>query len=266
MSCSPDELEPPWARDPRIQLGSIGWRMGSGEGYMIDWSADVEQACPTVEVAVAYLHRHPPAPRTWRRWIASWLAEISGEEASQDEAEETASPWDELVETEELTADDAAYPVAVRNATDGVAVPWARPNVTPQGALRYSARETGWWARWLVTECPDRGAYLDSQPTPPPAWSRIASSARTGVAEMADGIEGALCTLAATGVLPPAWLGDKPPRPIEWAELADERDHWLWWVSDTFDDPASWRAYVAKFSPPSPEWKRALEEDYLGFA
>ena len=38
MSRAPDaepELEPPWAAYPWIRYGSIGWRMGCGEDYLI---------------------------------------------------------------------------------------------------------------------------------------------------------------------------------------------------------------------------------------
>jgi hypothetical protein len=30
-------LPPPWMRYPRIPMGSIGWRMGQGESYLVEW-------------------------------------------------------------------------------------------------------------------------------------------------------------------------------------------------------------------------------------
>jgi hypothetical protein len=272
MSCSgADELEPPWAAYPWIPLGSIGWRMGSGEGYMIEWGEAVR--CSTVDQALEYLQRHPPAPHSWRRWIASWLARIGVEDSEidddEDDDDDEATSWDERVEEEGLIAEDAAYPVFVRNALreGGMTVPWASARATPHGALRYSARELGWWARWLATACPDRGAYLDAQPPPPDAWVMVERSARTGVAAVpyeTGGLEALVCTLAATGTLPPAWIAGHEPRGgIEYGDDADDRDRWLWWVTETFDDAASWQRYLAAW-PPAPEsWGTAFAEHYL---
>ncbi|WP_309603358.1 hypothetical protein [Sphingomonas sp.] len=33
----PDELLPPWLKYPHIGLGSIGWRMGYGEDYWMEF-------------------------------------------------------------------------------------------------------------------------------------------------------------------------------------------------------------------------------------
>lgn len=269
MSCSgADELEPPWAAFPWIPAGSIGWRMGSGEGYLIEWGDYVEGACPSVEAAIEYLQRHLPAPRTWRSWIAGWLGRLAGDE-DDDESESDASPWDDRVEEEGLVAEDAAYPVFVRNALreGGLAVPWASDRETLRGALRYSARELGWWARWLATECPDRGAYLDAQPPPGDEWVMVERSARTGVAAVpyeTGGLEALVCTLAATGTLPPAWVAGHAPRgEIEYGDDADDRDRWLWWATSTFEDAASWRRYLAAW-PAAPEiWGNAFAEHYL---
>lgn len=261
MSCSPDELEPPWARFPWIQLGSIGWRMGSGEGYLMEWG---DLTFPSVDAAIEYLHRHPPAPRSWKSWVSGWLAGIAGEELDDDSDEE--SPWDARVEEEGLIGEDAAYPVFVRNAlaAGGLVVPWASERATPFKALRYSAREFGWWARWLTTECADRAAYLDAQPAAGSEWTNVARSARTGVPAQTGGVEGMVCILAATGTLPPPWVAGHEPRgPIEYDDSADARDHWLWWVTDTFEDAGSWQRYLAQWPAEPASWSKAREQHYL---
>lgn len=272
MSCSSaDELEPPWAAYPWIPLGSIGWRMGSGEGYLMEWGSYVREAYKTADAAIEYLQRHPPAPHSWRGWIASWLAGI-GVDPNADEVadDDVDSSWDDRVDDEGLIAEDAAYQVFVRNSLrgDGMTVPWESVRETPYNALRYSPRELGWWARWLATECPDRAAYLATQPPPREDWANIERSARTGVAVVpyeTGGLEAIVCTLVATGTLPPAWTAGHEPRgSISYDdEKADDRDYWLWWVTDTFEDSSSWRRYLAAW-PPAPEsWDTAFAEHYL---
>ncbi len=272
MTCAEsEELEPPWSRLPWIQSGSIGWRMGIGEGYQMQWGDTITTICPDFDAGLAYLHRHPPAPRTWHRWITSWLAELANDDQETDDEDEEARPptqWDLLVETEGLTADDAAYPVFVRNALreGGMGVPWGWRDQTPRTVLRYSARELAWWARWMVTECPDRDGFLDEHETAPSGWVEIDHSARTGVATIpieTGGIEALICTLVATGTLPPPWLAGHEPRgSVEYGDLADDRDYWSWWVGSTFDDRASWERYIAPW-PPTPAWQRFLDDDYF---
>ena len=51
---------PPWKKHPGIPLGSIGWRMGSGEDYWIafdDWFKR-----DTVEHQQLYMVEHPEPP------------------------------------------------------------------------------------------------------------------------------------------------------------------------------------------------------------
>ncbi|MBA2542851.1 MAG: hypothetical protein H0V17_24610, partial [Deltaproteobacteria bacterium] len=148
MTCvDGDELEPPWSRFPWIPMGSIGWRMGSGEGYQMSWGDYVERTIPDLAQAFAYLRRHPRAPRTWISWIARWLAELANDAVDYDD-DDAPNPWHARVEDEQLVGDDVAYPVWVRNwlRDGGIAAPWVRPRGSddPQLALRHNARELGW--------------------------------------------------------------------------------------------------------------------------
>ncbi len=267
MSCAGvEELEPPWARFPWIRAGSIGWRMGVGESYQIEWGNYVDAAITTVDAAIAYLHRHPAAPRTWQRWIASWLSRLAGDDDEDDDEDEARSSWDDRIEAEGLVDDDIAYPVYVANAMAeprGMVAPWGwRSDLTLHAALRYYPRELGWWSRWLATECTDRASYLDAQPPVPDEWARVEWSARTGVADPAwahGGLEALICTLAATGTLPPPWLGGHEPKSgVDYDSTADDRDRWLWWVNGVFDDGASFQSYLAGWPEAPPAWQKAL--------
>lgn len=301
------ELEPPWAHLPWIPRGSIGWRMGSGESYSMLWSDFAEEKIHTLDAAVAYLRRHPRAPRSWGEWVASWLMEFPDDDddddgavsasddepaeddededgdgledfdfSDDDEVDEEVLYWLAFVEAEGLTGDDVAYPVFVRNelASGGMGAPWTRKGAvdTPDSAMRYSPRELGWWARWLAQDCKtreERQAHLAAQRPPPPAWDPVLDAIRAlwaGGAKPSvwnDLTSGALALVPAMviyGELPPPWVGDHPPiTEVEWEEDSDDRHRWAWWVFETFEDKASWVAYLERWPPP-PRWRRALDE------
>lgn len=305
------ELEPPWARFPWISRYSIGWRMGMGESYSMLWS-DFAEKITTPDEALAYLRRHPPAPRTWADTVAHWLGQIERDQAEADERDadddedldddddlydedlddddadfddedheemqDTADEvhWIPILLRERLVIDDAAYPVFVRNAraanpTGHLPAPWADDDEsTPESALRYSARELGWWARWLFEERIDFSAYLATQPSPPEAWQPVVESISSQPSSAAPvsstlwrtldgGAVSLLPAMVQLGALPPPWLGDHPPiADIEWEDDSDDRHRWAWWVFDTFEDTASWRAYLERWPPP-PAWRDALQ-------
>ena len=273
------ELEPPWAKYPWMIHGSIGWRMGSGESYQMLWGDFVSTRLTSMAITLAYLQRHPPAPRTWCGTLV-WLLERiergdDGEEEDDDDGDDDGeeSPAHAAlraqIEAAGLVGDDVAYPVFLRNVLDhgGLTAPWTWrvASESPAMAWRYATREVGWWARWLATECPDRAAWLDAQPAPPASWAAVVDAVRAGTSDASwatldGGAERLIPATVAHAALPPPWLGGHPPRAgIEWDEGADDRDRWAWWVFDTFEDLASWRAYLARWPPP-PAWQVALSE------
>src|SRR5579871_6192954 len=75
----PDELDdngdlaPPWERFPTYERYTIGWRMGTGEGWLDMWRVFLDDLDPALEVRLAYLKRHPPAPVTWASWVYAIL-------------------------------------------------------------------------------------------------------------------------------------------------------------------------------------------------
>jgi hypothetical protein len=269
MTREPDaepELEPPWAAYPWIQSGSIGWRMGCGEDYLLQWFPYAGRCIVDFPSALAYLQRHPRAPRPWASFLVSWLRPLA-----------RASPRGPLrldraqVDALGLVGDDVAYPVFVRNAQreGGMTAPWTWH--VAAGSLadgwRYQTREIAWWARWLAAGCADRTAWLDAQPAPSGAWSPVVAAVRAGRAgpawgTLTAGVEQLIPLMVAHGALPPPWLGGHPPRDaiVHDIDRADDVDRWAWWLFATIDDPASWRGYLARWPPP-PAWQAALALD-----
>ncbi|MBA2542996.1 MAG: hypothetical protein H0V17_25370, partial [Deltaproteobacteria bacterium] len=120
----------------------------------------------------------------------------------------------------------------------------------------------------LNTECADREAWLDEQPEAPEAWAEVVAVIRGGVAPslwttLDAGSTAFACVLAATGTLPPPWVGGHPPKPeIDYdEETADDRDRWAWWAGYTFEDRASWERYIAPWLPPA-DWEHAAVDAY----
>ncbi|CEJ89481.1 hypothetical protein VHEMI05322 [[Torrubiella] hemipterigena] len=70
-------LPPPWYAFPEIHPYSIGWRMGSGEGYL--WAYDVwwpkTKDSMDEEARIAYFLRFPPPPQ-FMRWMMEWLWDL----------------------------------------------------------------------------------------------------------------------------------------------------------------------------------------------
>ena len=59
MSRQP-EKRPPWQQFPHIPMGSLGWRMGAGEQYWIEFDAWFESLSP--EAKRRYARRNPAPP------------------------------------------------------------------------------------------------------------------------------------------------------------------------------------------------------------
>ena len=63
------DLLPPWQRYPEIQNGSIGWRMGYGEAYMIAWDKWASQI--NQEQLIEYFKKYAPIPVEWLSWVSN---------------------------------------------------------------------------------------------------------------------------------------------------------------------------------------------------
>lgn len=51
---------PPWLKHPEIPAGSIGWRMGVGEDYLLDWFDWFVGQDEVTRAAVASRFAEPP--------------------------------------------------------------------------------------------------------------------------------------------------------------------------------------------------------------
>ena len=63
------DLLPPWQKFPEIQAGSIGWRMGYGEVYMMAWDKWTDLF--TKEQLIEYFNRYLPIPLDWLPWVSN---------------------------------------------------------------------------------------------------------------------------------------------------------------------------------------------------
>ena len=63
------DLLPPWLKFPKIQAGSIGWRMGYGEIYMLAWDKWSDKF--NQEQLIAYFKKYPPIPLEWLIWVSN---------------------------------------------------------------------------------------------------------------------------------------------------------------------------------------------------
>ena len=260
---SDTELEPPWVAFPWIRARSIGWRMGGGEDYLLRWFPYVKTHILDFPAALAYLQRHPRAPRPWASFLISWLQPLAQASSRGPLTLDHAH-----VEALGLVGDDVAYPVFVRNLErkGGMPAPWTRrvARDSPDKGWRYQTREMAWWARWFATECVDRAAWLDAQPAPRDTWAPVVAALRVrrsdlGWATITGGADQLIPLAAAHGALPPPWCGGHAPRDeITYEDdQADDIDRWAWWLFAAIDDPASLRGYLARWKPP-PAWQAAL--------
>ena len=73
---------PLWLEYPEIPRYSIGWRMGTGEGYAWKFSEWWEKLSPAAQLEYQTLY---PEPVGWR----GWYAEEDWDEVDEEEAADT---------------------------------------------------------------------------------------------------------------------------------------------------------------------------------
>ena len=61
-------LRPPWLEYPEIEWGSIGWRMGCGESYLMKWDHWYKKL--SKENKSNYMNRFPQ-PEEWKNFYSS---------------------------------------------------------------------------------------------------------------------------------------------------------------------------------------------------
>jgi hypothetical protein len=262
------DLAPPWERFPTYERYTLGWRMGTGEDWLVMWWAFLDQLGASFEARLAYLRRHAPAPFSWASTVHSVLHPSSEDEVDEDdEADDeesdkrTAQERRAALLQQGLIASDIAYATWLRQQ-DGVHWPWTYQD-TPEGAARYYTRDLSFWSRQVA------GLRGDPAWTPPPVpdpWQSCAAPLATGAAGSLDlerGLRSLARMLAAGHVTPPWQLG------LTLTDFADSFeddmgyvDAFRLWGMSVFDDqphlrryldatqvPASWEPWIADHWP-----------------
>ncbi len=261
-----NELPPPWAKHPEIPAGSIGWRMGYGEGFLVQWHEWLAQQPTDRELRAAYLRRHAPAPRTWAQSVAYVLE--PDREDDDDEGDEDDDELQDALVAEGLVGDDVA--MAAWEAIHGEApeAPWAMHwhGGKLDSAARYGGRELTFFARWCAKRRSDDrlAAWLRSVPSPGPAWKPMGHAVRHGTPPSgwspASAWQRLGVLLAAHGEAPPPWvLGESPDsigKPHD--DHSSYADTWCSWHYDAFDDRKTWRAYLERHGGIPTAWREAI--------
>lgn len=229
------DLLPPWAQFPTYTRYTIGWRMGTGEDYMLRWRLFLEPK--TRQERLALLQRQPKAPCSWADHVWDLL------EGTHPHGSDVVPARDALL-SQGLVASDIAYPTWLA-AQNGISVPW--PNSEPEKVARYRCRELNFQSRQWV----DQTATLD----PPPAWRLSRTDPARGLLLLAE-------QLLQGRVKPPWELGltvkDCFHDTFEIARMGfgDAFDLWL---SETFDDQPHLQRYLSSTDPIPPEWQTWLQ-------
>jgi hypothetical protein len=272
----PEELPPPWAKHPEIPLGSIGWRMGYGESWMMRWGEWLEQQPRDRGWRVAYLRRHPPAPRSWAHTVAGVLEPAREDEEDADEDYEAANErLAKQLAVEGLVGDDVAMGAWEALHGDGPEAPWAAGWHAGKlgSAARYGGRELTFWARWCASRREDGrlDAWLRRVPAPDASWEPMREAVRHGwmPSEWVAGSawERSAVLVAAHAEAPAPWELGEPPSSLrqEYEDDSSYADAWCSWVYDAFDDGSSWRAYLERHGPVPAEWRETIERViYIG--
>lgn len=261
------DIPPPWARYPEIPFGSIGWRMGSGESWLMLWWRWLEDQPADRESRRDYLRRHPPAPRPWANAVASVL--LLRADDDQDNGIDDALVV--RLRSEGLVGDDVAQAAweARRGAKPNA--PWAESwssNSNMADCGHYGGRELTFWARW----CGDQRArgtlaeWFDAVPPAPPSWQPMADAALTGEvtgespSPPPDAWERLALQIAAHGWAPPPWAFGEEPASLrdEYDDDSSYADAWSLWIGESIDDAATWAVYLERHGPIPTPWVKPL--------
>ena len=251
-------VRPPWVRHPEIEAGSIGWRMGYGEGWRDVWHTWLGRQGWGPTERLAYLAQHP-APHTWVRTVLAVL--------------EPSAPgaWDEpqVARTSELSAAgllgvDVSYPAwkAVRPAGSS-----AR-SVTRdclRDAQRHRSRELGFLGRWAQESrgTPMLDEWLRGAEQADASWRPFLSALARG--RMPSTLppcsrERVAVRLAAVGRAAAPWaLGAAASTLTEsFDDEVGDADAWHGWAWVSFEDRPSFATYLESQPPFSEAWDAML--------
>lgn len=264
------DLAPPWARYPDIPNGSIGWRMGGGEGWLMMWWEWMKRQPVDRPQRLAYLQRHPPAPRSWEDsvlWVVDpSLSDEEDEDDGDDALDERRRALLHELEQAGAIGDDVAI-VAWLARNDPPEPPWATER-SLESAVRYDARALGFLARWAQgrREEGTLAAWLRAAPEPSGAWLAFRDALATGQPPTtlpADCRQQLAILLAAAGEPPPPWTRGEPPEAIE-QRFEDDTTYagaWAEWAMESFDDPTTWMGYLRRHPAAPPQWDEVVRAE-----
>ena len=255
------DLAPPWEKFPHYERYTIGWRMGTGEYWMDMWHDFIGQMPPDVDVRLAYLHRHAPAPYSWAKLVQQTLYPLlTKDEGESNESEAHQNYLSELL-AQGLIASDIAYRTWLAGQ-NGIHWPWEH-GATPEEAARYATRDLWFWSR-QIAELRTRADW--QLPTIPLAWITCSSAlqeARLATPDLKLGLLTLAQMLSANQLIPPWQLG------LQLCDFADSYeddmgfvDAFRLWGMSVFDDSEHLRSYLEQTQAPA-EWQAWASEHFM---
>lgn len=256
MSNQPFELPPPWEAFPTYERHTIGWRMGPGEAYLVDWRKTIEALPRDYDVRLAYLRRFRPAPLNWCDELLSLLYSSTGLDLKLGCS---SAEIDRLLKLQ-LVEPDAAYRTW-HSKQVGITWPWLMPvGDTPEEAARYRTREFWFFSRHLLEVRQSENVAINEIPSD---WRSVESQLQTGQLGEIDSKNG-LLTLAqmfCAGDVQPPWVLD-----LSISSFSDSFgmdmgycDAFRLWIMCAFDDDKLLQKILNETSMPG-EWADWIDE------
>jgi hypothetical protein len=197
-------MVPPWEAFPIYERYTIGWRMGSGEGYLLDWHASIDNMPKDYESRLEYLKFHRPAPLSWGSLVCRTLYPESTAEHTFDCSQPDI---DKLLHLGVIEY-DAAYQTWLLQQQMPVKWPWlGAVRETPEKAARYGTREFWYFSRQVSAI---RGHGEFKAPAFPSEWRHMEQtvlSGRVGEINPENGLMTLARMLCAGSIVPPWELG-----------------------------------------------------------
>lgn len=265
------DLAPPWEKFPHYERHTIGWRMGTGESWLMFFNVFLDKLPKDYETRLAFLRRHAKAPYTWSDWVHDTLYpdgskdditadDFDGDDIDQFEQRRKESRCTELVDLG-LVGTDVAY-FNWRNKQTSLQWPW-EDSETPADAARYNTRELWYWSRW-VDELRTQGGLpaFDA----PAEWREIVEIIRTGKTVdivPKEGLVSLARCLAAGNVIAPWQIGLSPNDFDDSFEMdMGYVDAFRLWGMSIFDDPPMIDRYAKSTQMPG-NWRTWIDEQFL---
>ncbi|MGB0906495.1 MAG: hypothetical protein ACPGVT_03295 [Maricaulaceae bacterium] len=248
------DFPPPWAAFPSIERYSIGWRMGSGEGWAIAWH-DFLKRFETPEEIKSYLKRQRPAPMNWADNVASVL-DTDAPEYDDDNHDAWVEAQQKALLKEGLIKSDAAYENWCALYPD-IIWPWEHSE-TPKKCARYRTREF-WFVSRQIAEARKTGLEITKIPL---AWKSMRAALETGEYKFKPkkGLK-TLANMLCAGEVKAPWEMGLAPKSGECSFEMDMDfiDAFNLFAMSAFDDRPQLDAFLKRTKLPT-EWEPWVDE------